>query len=412
MRSIMRVLEVNVNCGRGSTGRIVRDLAEGMHARGIECKAAYSSLPLPAGCESYAVRIGSDFDRCVHGVATRLFDAHGLWSRSATRRFLRFVRAYDPDVIHLHNIHGYYMNYPLLFEYLRSSRASVVWTLHDAWPVTGHCAYFDYARCDKWKTACSRCTQIGDYPKSFFCDASHRNHARKKQAFSGVDRLTLVTPSQWLAGVMAGSFLSEYDVRVIPNGIDLSAFSHTEDPDLRRKYGIPEDKRILLGVAGVWDRRKGLDDFLRLSALLPEECVLVLVGLTAGQVRALPDGVVGVERTESVAELAAFYSAATLFLNLTHEDNFPTTNIESLACGTPVLTYRTGGSPEAIDESCGLVVPVGDVQGVADRIRAVLEGITMTRTACERRAALFDRGVMVENYIRLFEELTAGGQQA
>ena len=400
----MKILEVNINCGRGSTGRIVESLALGLNRSGHECRAAYSSLPLPERCAEYAFRIGNTPDVYLHGALSRLLDAHGLGSRLATGRFLRQIEEFAPDVIHLHNIHGYYLNYPMLFRYLRTCPSKVVWTLHDAWPMTGHCAYFDDARCEKWKADCSHCPQIRDYPKSWFADRSARNHRLKKELFPSVPSMTLVTPSEWLADVVRQSFLRECDVRVIHNGIDLSAFRPGGENAVREKYGIPSAGCLLLGVASVWDRRKGLKDFIRLSGMLPADCQLVLVGLTKKQIGELPPGVIGIERTENVGDLAALYSAADVYLNLTYEDNFPTTNLEALACGTPVLTYRTGGSPEAIDQSCGASVGVGDLDAVLKAV-AQLRERNIPAEACVERSKLFDRSVMVERYLDLFDAL-------
>lgn len=400
----MKILEVNINCGRGSTGRIVESLALGLNRSGHECRAAYSSLPLPERCAEYAFRIGNTPDVYLHGALSRLLDAHGLGSRLATGRFLRQIEEFAPDVIHLHNIHGYYLNYPMLFRYLRTCPSKVVWTLHDTWTMTGHCSNFDFVGCDKWKTGCSHCPQIRSYPKSFLVDRSKANYRKKRESFTGLPNLTLITPSKWLSGIVKGSYLKDYPVTVIPNGIDLSAFHPGNTDEVCRKYGIPRAKCLLFGVTGVWDERKGLKDFIRLSGMLPADCQLVLVGLTKKQIGELPPGVIGIERTENVGDLAALYSAADVYLNLTYEDNFPTTNLEALACGTPVLTYRTGGSPEAIDQSCGASVGVGDLDAVLKAVAQLRERNIPAET-CVARSKLFDRSVMVERYLDLFDAL-------
>lgn len=403
----MKVLQINSVCGRGSTGRIAVDLADVLAEQGHTCRIACGRDAVPEKYQDIAVRVSSDWDVRLHGLETRLFDAHGFGSRRATARFLDWVRDYDPDVIHLHNIHGYYINVELLFDYLKQAGKPVVWTLHDCWPFTGHCAYFTAAGCAAWKTRCGACPQRGAYPRCLFPGNAGRNQDRKRAAFLGVPGLTLVTPSHWLAGLAGESFLRDYPVRVIPNGIDLNVFRPT-DGSFRARHGL-EGKTLLLGVAGVWDQRKGLEDFLALAGLLDERFRIVLVGLSDNQRRGLPENVLGIGRTDSVRELAELYSTADVFLNPTHEDNFPTTNLEALACGTPVITYDTGGSPEALDGTCGVVTKEPTPRALLDalgRLRASPED-------CLRRAALFDKKQRFLEYTALYQELcgdTTGGK--
>ena len=394
----MKVLQINSVCGRGSTGRIATDLADILRAHGEDCRIAYGRETVLEHYRDIAVRIGNDWDVRWHGMETRLFDAHGFGSRKATERFLVWVREYDPDVIHLHNIHGYYINIELLFEFLKMAEKPVIWTLHDCWAFTGHCAYFTMAKCAQWKGRCAYCVQKNRYPQCILWSSVNRNFDRKRMAFQGVQDMTLIAPSEWLAELTKESFLNEYPVRVIPNGIDLTVF-HPTKGNFRERYGI-QNKKILLGVANVWDERKGLNDFVSLSSMLGYDFQIVLVGLSKRQKRELPDEIIGIMRTSNPLELAEIYTAANVFVNPTYEDNFPTTNLEALACGTPVVTYRTGGSPESVDESCGIVVEQS-VEALAEAVKKT----DFPEETCLRRARLFDKNMQFEKYMRLYENL-------
>lgn len=364
----MKVLIINVVCGIRSTGRICTDLAKGLEQAGHSVKIAYGRGKVPKEYQKYAVRIGSGLDVALHGCKARLADASGFGSRRATERFIAWVETYGPDIIHLHNIHGYYINVEVLFRYLKTSRKKVVWTLHDCWAFTGHSVYCDAVGCQKWKRGCGRCPQTAAYPKSLV-DHSSRNWDRKRRLFTGVPGLELATPSVWLARLVGQSFLSGYRTSVIHNGVDTSQFYPLEN-DFRRFYSL-EKKTVLLGVASSWNRQKGLLDFIRLSAMLDSRYQIVLVGVTKGQQKRLPKKVLGIGPTNSTKELAMIYSAADLFLNLTYCDNYPSVNLEALACGTPVITYHTGGSPESVPVGMGQVVEKGDLQAVLEAIKTV-----------------------------------------
>ena len=292
-----------------------------------------------------------------HGVYTRLTDKTGFASKRATKALLSELDRIKPDIVHLHNIHGYYVNIEMLFSFLKNKSIKVVWTLHDCWSFTGHCAYFDAVGCEKWKVGCNNCPQKNTYPSSILLDNSSWNWNKKKDLFTGAD-ITLVTPSEWLKKLVKQSFLKDYPTIVINNGIDLSVFKPTTDEtyldNLRSKYGL--DKRpIILGVASEWTKRKGLFDFVELSQTLLEY-QFVVVGLTEKQIKSIPKTLKGIKRTNNVQELVGLYSLATIFFNPTYEDNYPTTNLEAIACGTPVFTYDTGGSPESIVNGFGKVI--------------------------------------------------------
>lgn len=392
----MRVLMINVVCGIRSTGRICTDLATALEAQGHEVKIAYGRENVPEQFQKYAVRIGTDFDVKRHGIRTRIADGAGFGSKRVTEKFIEWVKEYDPDVIHLHNIHGYYINIEVLFKYLKESGKKVIWTLHDCWAFTGHSAYCDAVQCDRWKIECYKCPQSSEYPKSVV-DRSKRNWKKKRELFTGIANMTIVTPSYWLSNLVKESFLNNYEVQVIHNGIDTSQFRPLKN-DFRKHYGL-EEKRILLGVATVWNDMKGYSDFLKLSSMLDDSYIIVLVGLSDDQLEELPDNILGIKRTASVKELAYIYSAADVFLNLSYCENYPTVNLESRACGTPVVTYNTGGSPESAGSEC-VVVERGN-------LHEVVFAINNLSLAIEEDVSEFDGKVSAEKYLGLFK--TGGG---
>lgn len=390
----MKVLMINVVCGIRSTGRICTDLAAALESRGHEVRIAYGREEVPEKYRKYAVRIGNNNDVNLHAVKARMLDASGFGSKSATLKFIRWVQAYDPDVIHLHNIHGYYINIEVLFEYLKTCNKKIIWTLHDCWPFTGHAAYCEASGCERWITGCHDCPNIRDYPLSLF-DRSKNNWARKKELFLNIPHMIIVTPSVWLADLVKKSFLEEYRVVTVHNGIDTSVFSKkkSDDQETNRK----NNKKIVLGVAAKWDKRKGLDDFIKLSQLLSDEYQIVLVGVSDEEQKNLPETIRAIRRTNSTEELARLYSSAYVYVNPTYEDNYPTTNLEAIACGTPVITYRTGGSPESA-ELYGCSVPKGAIKEIAEKI----QGVESYKAPDESAIAQIDVKAMVSKYLEYY----------
>lgn len=337
-------------------------------AEGHVCKIAYGRENVPAKYQSLSYRIGTDARVNINGLKSRLFDNEGFNARYETEKFIEFANNYNPDVLWLHNLHGYYINIEILFNWIKNRpQMQVRWTLHDCWAFTGHCTYFSMVACDKWKIGCRHCLQKRCYPTSFFKDNSWQNYIQKKAAFTGVKNMSLVTPSRWLAGLVKQSFLGDYPIEVQYNTIDLNVFKPTPS-DLRERLGLT-DKKIILGVASVWNERKGLPDFIRLSEMLNDRYVIVLVGVKKTQAKSLPRRIIAILRTNNTRELAEIYTAADVFVNLTYEDNYPTVNLESQACGTPCLTYRTGGSVESVTPEC--VVEQGDLQTMLKKIEEI-----------------------------------------
>jgi len=398
----MTILQVNSVVNTGSTGRIAEEIGQLAIDNGWQSHIAYGRKARSS--KSELIRIGSKLDINIHVLQTRLFDRHGFGSKRATHNFVASIKKINPDIIHLHNIHGYYLNVEVLFDYLKQAGKPIVWTLHDCWAFTGHCSHFDEANCYKWQSKCFECPQIKQYPKSWFFDNSETNYAKKKELFSGVKNLTIVTPSNWLATQVKNSFLKEYPLKVIHNGVDLNVFSPKNNAAQLENYPLI-NKPYVIGVASVWTKSKGLFDFIKLRKLLPPELQIVLVGLNKKQINELPQGIIGIRRTENVFELASLYNGASVFVNPTYSDTFPTTNIESLSCGTPVATYKTGGSPEVMDEHTGRVVEKGDIIGLAETIKAISQkGKNHFELNCRKRAEkLYNKNDRYADYINLYK---------
>ena len=396
----MKVLAINSVCGIGSTGRICTAVAELLESQGHECKIAYGRGEVPEKYEKYAIKIGSSFSVKIDALKTRLLDNAGFNSKKTTKQFVEWVKEYNPDVIHLHNLHGYYLNLEVLFAYLKSCGKPIVWTLHDCWTMTGHCSHFDYVACEKWKTGCFNCPQKSEYPKSLFKDNSKRNYEKKRKLFSGFENLTLIAPSKWLGKLVGQSFLKDYPVKVINNGIDLKVFKPTKG-DFREKYNL-ENKFVLLGVAFGWGERKGLDVFIELAKRLDDAYQIVLVGTDEKTDKLLPKNIISIRRTQNQTELAEIYTAADLFVNPTREETLGLVNIEALACGTPVVTFKTGGSPETIDEKCGALVEKDDVDGLEREIRRIKNEKPFDEVDCIERAKKFNKEDKFLEYVELY----------
>jgi len=362
----MRILFINSVCGIRSTGRIVTDLAKELIASGNECKVAYGRETTPAKFENISYRIGNELSVKINALKTRIFDNDGFSAKKQTKEFIKWANNYNPDILWLHNLHGYYINIELLFDWIKSRpQMKVKWTLHDCWAFTGHCSYFSMVNCLKWKDQCKKCIQKKEYPTSYVRDNSFNNYKRKRNAFTGVKNMTIITPSKWLCDLVKESYLKEYNIEVSYNTIDKTIFKPTQS-DFREKYNL-KDKKVILGVASEWHERKGLIDFIKLDKILDDSYSIVLVGLDKKQEKNLSRRFLAISRTNNAKELAEIYSASDVFLNLTYEDNYPTVNLEALACGTPCITYRTGGSVESVESS--FVVEQGDLCALVSKIK-------------------------------------------
>lgn len=392
----MRVAQINAVSGKGSTGRICVGISKILNEQGIENRIFYTF-----GEDPYenAVKYSSERYIKLQALKSRLFGNYGFNSKAATKRLIAHLRAFEPDIVHIHNIHGHDCDLEMLFSYLKDEKIKVVWTFHDCWAFTGYCTYFTMCGCEKWKTGCENCPQRKKH--SWFFDRSSLLWQKKKALFSGLD-LTIVTPSKWLADLVKESFLCDYPVEVLNNGIDLSVFHPTES-DFRKKYDC-ESKFLLLGVSFEWEARKGLDVFVELADRLDDQYQIVLVGTNDEVDKTLPSNVVSIHRTNSQTELAEIYSAADLLVNPTREENFPTVNIESLSCGTPVLTFNTGGSAEILDETCGAVTKNNDADSMEEKIRELYTTSVYSTEACLKRATLFDANARLGEYLGLYQK--------
>ena len=401
----MRIAQINM-MHNGSTGKIMLGRAACARAAGHEVRTfspvyfvRRGKMPKPT-IEGHSY-FGSREENALHTVLAEVTGFQGCFSYFGTRQLLRMLDEFQPDIIHLHNLHNRTIDLPMLFRYIKKRRIRTVWTLHDCWSFTGQCPHFVMADCDRWKTGCHDCPQTRSYPKAYV-DRTRFMWAHKRRWFTGVEDLTLVTPSRWLAGLVQQSWMKEYPVRVIPNGIDRAVFRPAES-DFREKYHL-EDRFLLMGVAFDWGERKGLDVFIELARRLPPRFAIVLVGTDDAVDRQLPENILSIHRTENQRQLAELYTAADLFVNPTREENYPTVNMEALACGTPVLTFATGGSPEIPDEHCGITVPCGDVDALENAILEQERTRHLTTAACLARAECFEQSGRYREYIALYEQ--------
>lgn len=389
-----KLLQINVDTAIFSCGKICEEISKVAQAEGWDTYIAYAREHKEG--VNKEIKIGSMLDVYLHWAEQRVFDNEGLGSRRATRNLVKKINKIKPDVIHLHIIHDHYLNYKILFEYLSSIEIPVVWTQHDSWNITGHCYHFVSKNCDKWKTECYECPLKHEYPNNLF-DRSNKNFQQKKESFTSKDNLTLVSCSHWLDGFISQSYFKNKRHFVIHNGVDTNVFHPTKEKGI---------KFTLLGVALPWTAAKGFEDFIHLRKCLPENMFdMIMVGLNKAQLKKLPAGIIGIEKTHNVSELVDIYSSSDVLVNTTYADNFPTVNIEALACGTPIITYKTGGSPEAIDEKTGVVVEQGNIQELVSAIKAMRES-PLSSTDCRNRAVkMFNKNDCFKQYINLYNQL-------
>ena len=397
----MKVLQVNSVCGRGSTGKLALQISEYLTEQGVENDIAYGFGTTDA---KNAFRFSTMPEAHLHSFLSRRFCKQGYGSHVATRQLIRAIKRRSPDVVHLHNIHGHYLNFKMLFGYLNKTDIKVVWTFHDCWPMTGKCTHFTVAGCDRWKTGCYDCPQLSSYPDSV-TDRSLKNYIDKKACFTANQHLHIVTVSQWLRGVVEQSYFGGVaDVRCIYNGIDTEVFSPTES-DLRKRLNL-EDQFVVLGVSSVWKDAKGLREFIELAKIADEGVAIVMIGLTEEQRAELPPSVVGVPTVSDQRTLAQYYSMADVLLNLSAEETFGLVVAEALACGTPAVVLDSTACPEVVDEHTGIVIESGapmTVMAALDTIRA--RGKASYADACTERArTLFSKERMQREYLNLYEE--------
>lgn len=394
----MKIVQINSVCNVGSTGKIAADISRLLTSNNIEnyiiCsyKTGGYELARPIAERGYIKK---------QAMLAHIKGNYGFNSVRSTKRILAELEEIKPDIVHLHNIHSHECNLEMLFGYFRQKKIKIVWTFHDCWAFTAYCPHFVMVGCDKWKTGCNNCPQYKDY--SLFFDRSKAVYEKKKRLFTGLD-MTIVTPSRWLAGLVKESFMGEYPVKIINNGIDLSVFCPSES-DFRQKYKIPVDIKLLLGVAFNWGIKKGLDVFIRLANELdPDKYRIVLVGTNDNIDKDLPDGIISIHKTNNQKELAEIYSACDVLINPTREDTYPTVNMEAIACHTPVATFNTGGSPEIVDEKTGAVVEKDDFNSLKEAALRLCE-TPLSEAGFVKRAEGFDKNIKYEEYLNLYRSL-------
>ena len=397
----MKIVEINT-CDYGSTGKIMLQIAETARENSYSVTTFSRKWNNTKTISPSHIYFGNFLENALHHILAEVTGLSEYFSFFGTLSLILKLKKIKPDIIHLHNLHGWYISLPLLFKYIKKLNIKTVWTLHDCWAFTGHCPYFDMIGCDKWETGCHSCPQYKDYPKSFF-DNSKYMYSLKKKWFTNVENMTIVTPSEWLAGLVKESYLKDYPVEVINNGIDLNIFKPTES-NFREKYAL-ENKYIVLGVAFGWGKRKGLDVFCELATKLDEQKYqIVLVGTDDDVDKLLPEKIISIHRTQNQTELAEIYTAADVFVNPTREENYPTVNMESVACGTSVITFNTGGSPEMLDTSCGTVVPRDNVFEMCNEIIRICETKAYSKEACLKKSQDFDKNNKYKEYVKLYED--------
>ena len=390
----MKIVQINSTCGVGSTGKICVDISKLLTEKGIENYILYTqgNSDYPLGIK-YA---GKKYIK-LQALKSKIFGNYGFNSKSITKRLIEELERIRPDVVHMHNMHSHNCHLEILFNYFRKTQVKVYWSFHDCWALTSYCPHFDMIGCDKWKNGCHHCELRPSY--SWFFDRSKKLYERKKAIFNGVN-ITIVTPTHWLTEVIKNSFLKNVECRLLKYGLDLDTFVATES-DFRAKHGL-EEKHIVLGVAFGWGAKKGLDCFIELSKRLPSKYQIVLVGTNEEVDKQLPQNIISIHKTQNQQELAEIYTASDLFVNCTREETFGLVNLEALACGTPVLTFRTGGSPEAIDETCGAVVEKNDIDGAEKEIIRICECKPYSNEACRARAMSFEKNLSYAEYIKMY----------
>lgn len=399
----MNIVQVNLGLF-GSTGKIMLGIEKATASGNRHCKV-YPELKqnLPPGKND--ILITGVLSRKINHCLEKVTGYQGCFSFIRTLRIIRKIDAFHPDIIHLHNLHGTIINHSMLFHYIKKNNIKTIWTLHDCWAFTAQCPHFVIARCEKWKKGCHNCPQYKDYP-SAFVDRTKQMWLLKRKWFTNVPNMIIVTPSLWLSGLVKKSYLKDYEVRVINNGIDLSIFKPTEGT-FRKKYQISNDRVVLLGVAFGWGKKKGLDVFVDLAKRLDQRFQIVLVGTTDEIDKQLPSNIISIHRTNNQKELAEIYSAADLFLNPTREENYPTVNMEAIACGTPVITFDTGGSPEMLNEKCGVVIKSNSVDEMLEKIIDVTMTHQFDRKECVKIAKGFDMHDRFRDYSALYHSMVS-----
>ncbi len=400
-----KLLQINSHSTYGAVGKLTEQLGRVASEQGWDTYLAAGKRHSRPSAQK-TLSFDCVLSEYLHYLISLLFDAQGrgLASYVETKLLIRKIKKLDPDIIHIHQIHGSYINYQILLKYLAKTRAKIVFTLHDCWYYTGHCTHYDYHGCMKWKDGCHDCTQLHEYPRSLFRDSSKKNYSLKKELFTSISNATFITVSKWLEGEARRSFLKNLDIRTIYNGVDLNVFRFNPNTNLKLH---DDSKYVLLGISNGWDKMKGLDDYFKLREMLPNEYKIILIGVIYGQEKNFPKGVIGVPRTANVQTLVEYYSECDIVMNLSYQESMGMTTVEGMACGKPSIVYDRTASPELVDEETGFVVKAGDIQEVVDAVISICEGKSSCNPiSCRKRAELFyNKDIQYQKYIELYKEL-------
>jgi len=407
---MIKLLQIHNEGNAASGGLIADEIGRKAIRRGWDSYIAIGRNIRKSG--SKIIVIGNIIDQTIHFILTKLFDIHGFGSVLSTIKLISQIKRIQPDLIHLHSLHGYYINVRILFKYLASANIPVVWTFHDFWPITGHCTYFDNIGCQKWLTECNNCPKKRYYPSSYLLDRSRENYYLKKKLFNSVGNLTIVSVSHWVNNIVRYSFIKNANKKVIYNGIDTDVFKHTAiKEDVLDRYNV-RDKFVILSVASPWSGRKGYLDFIKLSKYIKDDEVIILVGVNNEQQNNLPNNIIGLQaiglkKNDNKQRLVDLYSACDVYMNLSVEETFGLTTTEAMSCGTPVIAYNSTACPEIINSETGIIVEKKDIDALISAIEIIKKrGKAFYSENCRARVLRnFNTVKNMQEYIDLYYEL-------
>lgn len=394
-----KLVQINVTCN-GSTGRIMNQIQQTAENEGWE---AYSFFGRGKPANEKCIKIDTKIEILCHVFISRLLNMQGHCSILATYRLIKKIKKINPNIVHLHNIHGYYINYKILLKFLAKSEIPVVWTLHDCWAFTGHCASYTSNKCNKWQENCQNCKNIKEYPKSYFeAKRSKKEFLLKEKLINDIDNITFTVPSSWLRNETKKSFLKNKNIQIIHNFIDTSIFKPTVDYTIKDKYSIPKNKKIILGVASVWTQEKGIDYFKQLSNIINmKKEIIVMVGLTKKQIKSMPSNIIGIKKIENIEDLVKLYSISNVFFNPSIQETFSMVTLEALACGVPCIVMNSTATPELIKtKECGIIEQDFDLKKTYEDIQKIMEDKEIKKR--KEIASNYDKSY-VKQYINLYE---------
>lgn len=396
----MRVLQINANFGFSSTGLIVKDIADQIKKDGLEPFCAYQKTNAPV---NNGYQIGNKFDWKLHAFFSRILGRQGYYSYFATKKFLKYIDKIKPDVIHLHNLHSNYININLLLKFIAKKDIPTIITFHDCWFFTGKCFHYVDFSCDRYKTGCGKCPKKKAPPKSLIFDFSSQVLKNKIKRLTAIPRLKIIGCSDWICNEAKNSLLKDCDISRIYNGVDINVFCPKNTENLRNELGA-SDNFLVLGMANKWFLDQNISLIEKVKTL--PNTKLILVGCNENQLRFLKENhseVIGVGFVKDREELARYYSVADVFVNLTFADTLPTVNMESICCGTPVITYDGCGSPELVDKDCGVIVKKGDTDGIINALNNIRE--TDFSDCYKIGQEKFDKNKCYKEYIKEYSRL-------